>query len=267
LNGFAENISSALIGQIHLRKIHMPLRRSILVVACVLVFTCMLPTASYCQSSDAEHSVAPGTPAADRHTADSSTGPDHKRLFGIIPNYRSASIPVPYQALTAGQKFKIATQDSFDRGTIILAAAFAGVGQLTNANREFGQGAAGYGRYLGTSYADYVIGDFMTEAILPVMLHQDPRYFRRGTGGTRSRLGYATEQIFWTHSDSGKGEFNFSELGGNAAAVAISNSYYPGSRTATDNVTKLSTQLGVDMASNILKEFSSDLYRKFLHRR
>ena len=160
----------------------------------------------------------------------------------------------------------IATQDSFDRGTVILAAAFAGEGQLTNANRSFGQGVAGYGRYFGTSYADFVIGNYMTEAIFPGILHQDPRYFRRGTGSGWSRLRYAIGQIFWTHSDSGHMQFNYSEILGNSTAVAISNAYYQNNRDAANALTKLGTQVGVDMAANVLKEFSSDLNRKFFRK-
>jgi hypothetical protein len=186
-----------------------------------------------------------------------------KRIFGFIPNYRTSPSLVNYEPLSTAQKFKLATQDSFDRGTFILAAAFAGEGQLTNSNKSFGQGAAGYGRYYGTSLADWVIGDYMTEAVFPTMLHQDPRYFRRGTGSKWSRLGYAIGQIFWTHTDSGGTQFNYSEILGNSTAVAISNAYYPDNRTASNAVSKLGTQIGVDMASNILKEFSPDIYRKF----
>jgi len=186
-----------------------------------------------------------------------------KRIFGFIPNYRTSPSLVSYEPISTAQKFRLATQDSFDRGTFILAAAFAGEGQLTNANRSFGQGAAGYGRYYGTSLADWVIGDYMTEAVYPTLFHEDPRYFRRGTGSKVSRLCYAVGQIFWTHTDAGGSQFNYSEIVGNSTAVAISNAYYPDNRTASNAVSKLGTQIGVDMASNILKEFSPDIYRKF----
>lgn len=186
-----------------------------------------------------------------------------KRIFGFIPNYRTSPSLVNYEPLTTSQKFKLATQDSFDRGTFVLAGAFAGEAQLTNADRSFGQGAAGYGRYYGTSLADWVIGDYMTEAVFPTLLHQDPRYFRRGTGSKWSRLRYAVGQIFWTHTDSGGTQFNYSEILGNSAAVAISNAYYPDNRTASNAVSKLGTQVVVDMASNVLKEFSPDIYRMF----
>jgi len=169
----------------------------------------------------------------------------------------------PYKPLTPQEKFKIATQDSFDRGTVALAVLFAGEGQLANSTPSFGQGVTGYARYLGTSYADFVIGAMMTEAFYPVMLHQDPRYFRRGTGTVWSRLGSAVGQIFWTRTDSSHMQFNFSEIVGNSTAVAISTAYYPNNRTAGDAVSKLGVQLGVDMAANILKEFWPDINRKF----
>lgn len=108
-----------------------------------------------------------------------------------------------------------------------------------------------------------MIGNFMTEAIYPSILHQDPRYFRRGTGSGWSRLGYAIGQIFWTHTDAGGAAFNFSEIAGNSTAVAISNAYYPDNRTATNAISKLGIQLSVDAASNVLKEFWPDLDRKF----
>ncbi len=108
--------------------------------------------------------------------------PNDKRLFGIIPNYRTFPTLTNYKPITPKEKFKIARDDSFDRGTVVLAAAFAGEGQLTNSSPSFGQGVKGYSRYLGTAYVDLVIGDFMTEAVYPTILHQDPRYFRRGTG-------------------------------------------------------------------------------------
>ncbi len=217
-----------------------------------------------CFSQSAEPQKQPGTLAQpDRSVGDNPPEPEQKRIFGIIPNYRTFPSLKHYAPLTTGQKFKIATQDSFDRGTFILAAAFAGESQLTAANPSFGGGVAAYGRYLGTAYADFVIGDYMTEAIYPTLFHQDPRYFRRGSGSVSSRIGYAVGQLFWTHTDAGGTQFNYSEVIGNSTAVAISQAYYPDNRDFGDAASKLGTQLGVDMASNILKEFSPDIYRKF----
>jgi hypothetical protein len=200
------------------------------------------------------------TPPAP-NSQDTDTG--GKRIFWIIPNFRTSAMMNPYVPLSPGEKFNIARKDAFDPGTFALAALFAGQSQLSNSNRSFGQGVEGYAHYWVTSYADYAIGDFMTEAIYPTLLHQDPRYFRKGKGSGISRLGYAASQIFVTHNDSGKLAPNYSELLGNSTAVAISMSYYPENRDAGDAVSKLGTQLGVDMVSNVLKEFWPDISRKF----
>ena len=195
--------------------------------------------------------------------ADQDQQQESKRIFGIIPNYRTSPSLVNYEPLSTTGKFKIASEDALDRGTFALAAMFGGEGQLTNSNRSFGQGAAGFGRYFGAAYGDLLIGDYMTEAVFPTVLHQDPRYFRRGTGSGWSRLGYAAGQILWTHRDSGGTQFNYSEILGNSVAVAVSNAYYVDNRNARDAVSKFGMQIGVDMAANILKEFWPDIHRKF----
>src|ERR1700720_4270608 len=231
----------------------------------VVVFALLASVSTGQQTSP----VDPPPPTVAQSSEDNNAPHESKRILGIIPNYRTSPSLLSYEPLTTGQKFKLASQDSFDRGTVALAALFAGEGQLTNSNPSFGQGAAGFGRYFGTAYGDFVIGDYMTEAVFPTLLHQDPRYFRHGTGSGWSRLGYAMGQIFWTHRDSGGMQFNYSEVLGNSTAVAISNAYYANNRTVGDGVSKLGVQLGVDMAANVLKEFWPDLERKFKrkHRR
>jgi hypothetical protein len=94
---------------------------------------------------------------ADRQ--DSSTASESKRLLDIIPNYRSSPSLQNYRQLTPGEKYKVASEDAFNRGNVVLAAMFGAEGQLSNANRSFGQGAAGFGRYFGAAYGDLVIGD------------------------------------------------------------------------------------------------------------
>src|SRR5215469_13256657 len=164
--------------------------------------------------------------------------PAHKRILWIIPNYRTYPTLAEYRPITKREKFRIFVDDSFDRGTFVMAALFGAEGQITHATPDFGQGVAGYFRYAATSYADLVIGNFITEAAFPTLLHQDPRYFRKGSGKAISRVGYAVGQIFWTHRDRGGFQFNFSELGGNATAVALSNAYYPGPNSVTTNLSK-----------------------------
>lgn len=184
--------------------------------------------------------------------------PDQKpagHVLGIIPNYRTYPALGEYKPISPKEKFRIATEDTFDRGTFALAGALAGLNQLDKSDRTFGEGAGGYAHYFVTSYADLAIGNYMTEAIYPTLLHQDPRYFRRGTGSAWSRLGFAIGQIFRTRTDSGGHQFNYSEFVGNSSAVAISTAYYPANRSVSDAVSQLGIQVALDMAGNVMKEF------------
>ncbi len=210
--------------------------------------------------------VVPSALLCQETQSDGSVGQPPRHVLLVIPNFRTIPIPDEYKPIPPKQKFKIAWQDSFDRGTVALAAVFAGQGLYDRSTPAFGEGVEGYARYFGTAYADLVIGNFMTEGIFPTILHQDPRYFRKGTGGRLKRLGYAVEQIFWTHTDSGGGQFNYSEVVGNSAAVAISMAYYPNGRNVSNAVSGLGLQIGVDTACNIVKEFWPDSSKKSSHR-
>ena len=136
---------------------------------------------------------------ADQHMRPESTDSsehESRHILDIIPNYRTFPSLYNYEPLTSREKFKIASEDSLDRGTFALAALFGGLGQVTDGNKSFGQGGAGFGRYFGAAYGDLLIGNYMSEAVYPSILHQDPRYFRRGTGSGCSRFAYAISQIF-----------------------------------------------------------------------
>ncbi len=155
---------------------------ALLMIARALIASVVLPFALYCQNS------SPGGKTSDDASGDDEHGHPSKRIFWIIPNFRTSPTLEEYKPISPGEKFKIAAQDSFDPGTIALAAAFAGEGQLSNGTRSFGQGVQGYARYFGAAYGDFLIGNYMTEGIYPTILHQDPRYFRRERGSGWSRL-------------------------------------------------------------------------------
>jgi hypothetical protein len=176
-------------------------------------------------------------------------------VLWLIPNFRTTVETGRYTLISPKEKFRIAKEDSFDRGTVALAAVFGADNQLSRSEPSFGNGPGAYARYWAASYADFAIGNFMTEGVFPTLLHQDPRYFRRGSGSRWSRLGTAVGQIFCTRTDSGGHQFNYSEFGGNSAAVAISMAYYPASRRASDATSQLGVQIAVDLATNIVKEF------------
>lgn len=195
------------------------------------------------------------------------TPPGGKRVFGVLPNYRTASADLEGTTLTAKQKMTIAAKDSFDYPLVILAAAFAGLDQLTDSDPSFGQGVEGYAHRLGAWYLDESIGNMMTEGIFPAMLHQDPRYFRKGTGSILGRTGYALSRVIITDKDGGGHQFDYSEWLGNATGVAISQAYHPDNRTARDATELLLEQVGTDAISQVLKEFWPDIKRKWFHRR
>jgi hypothetical protein len=210
-------------------------------------------------------SWAQDTPPLQPGQTETAQPEPNKRVFGVLPNYRTADASVPFTPITAKRKFTIASKDSFDYPLVGVAAIIAAVGQWNNSNPSFGQGWAGYGKRVGTSYADQAIGNMMTEGLFPSMLHEDPRYFRRGYGSVWSRTVYAATRVFVTRTDSGGSRFNFSELLGNATGTAISNAYYPDNRTVGDNVEKLASQIGIDAFSQVLKEFWPDIKRKVFH--
>jgi len=186
---------------------------------------------------------------------------EDKRAYGVLPNYRTAEASTPFQPITAKQKLRIAFKDSFDGAVYPTAAIFSAVYQAENENPSFGQGMKGYAKRVGAAFGDQMIGNMMTEGVMPALLHEDPRYFRLGEGSKKKRVWYAATRIFVTPTDKDHMTFNFAEWGGNGVAVAISNIYYRDGRTVGDNIPKLVIQCGTDALSNVLKEFWPDVKR------
>ena len=164
-------------------------------------------------------------------------------------------------------KVRLAAQDAFDPFSWVVTGIYAGVEQWGNSYPGYGQGAAGYAKRYGAAFADGVIGNFMTEAIFPAMLHQDPRYFRLGQGGKWKRIEYAMTRTMISRTDRGAWRFNTSEIAGNAAAAGIANLYYPsGSRGLGDTMDKFAVNVLSDAGFNVLKEFWPDMRRKILRK-
>jgi len=126
----------------------------------------MLPALGLAQSADTNELTAPEVTPAERPAAiQSQTQQIDKRIFGVLPNYRTADGSAPFAPITAKRKFYIASKDSFDYPVYMASAAFAGLYQLENQNPSFGQGMKGYAKRLASSYGDQAIGNLMTEAI------------------------------------------------------------------------------------------------------
>ena len=203
------------------------------------------------------------TPAPAPSPDDKSWGKTH--ILWIIPNYRADESSDVYHPLTHKEKFKVALSDSFDPSAFLVAGVFAGINMAQDQYPSFGQGAAGFGKYYGGAFADQAIGNFMTEAIFPIALHQDPRYFVKGSGGFWKRTGYAISREVVTRGDNGHDQFNASEIGGNAIAAGISNLYYPSAdRTLSKTATRWGQQLALDTFFNVVKEFWPDVRHKVL---
>jgi hypothetical protein len=192
--------------------------------------------------------------------------PGGKRVFGVLPNYRTASSCEEGNTIDAARKIQIALKDSFDYPLVLLSAGYAGFDQFRDDPPSYGGGVKGYAKRLAANYADQAIGNIMTEGLLPVLFHQDPRYFQRGKGHTmRYRFGYALSRVIVTDSDSGRRQFNYSEWLGNAAAVGVSNLYNRDDRTASANAVRLFEYVGIDAVSQVLKEFWPDIKERWFH--
>jgi hypothetical protein len=235
------------------------------------VLTLVISGVAWTQDPAADPGSPPGSSAIVSSPPAGSAAPtapvEDKRVFGVIPNNRTTEGSLPFQPISAKRKMTIAAKDSFDWPVYITSGLFASLYQLEDQNHSFGQGMAGYGKRYATSYGDQVIGNMMTEGILPSLTHEDPRYFRVGQGTKKSRLVAALTQIVVTRTDSGGKTFNFSEWGGNALAVAVGNAWYPDTRDVSDNVQKLLIQCATDAFSNVLKEFWPDVKQHFLRKR
>ena len=180
---------------------------------------------------------------------------EQQRVLGIIPNFyvSYAANPVP---LTPKQKFELAWRSSVDPFTFVAVGMIAGFQQAGNELSGYGQGAQGYAKRYGASYADVVIGTFIGSAALPALWKQDPRYFYKGTGSKKSRTFYALASPFICKGDNGKWQPNYSYVIGNFAAAGIANAYYPASDRGAWLVAETAlVRLGENAVASVFQEF------------
>jgi hypothetical protein len=189
-----------------------------------------------------------------------------KRVFGVLPNYRTADGTKAFLPLTAPGKITIAAKDSFDRPSFVIAAFWSMVGQADNQNPGFGQGVEGYAHRYAASVSDQIIGNMMTEGFMPALLREDPRYFRKVNGPLMSRLGYSLTRTLIAKDDHGKNCFNFAEVIGNGIAGTIGVAYYPENRRGIDILGRTANAMLTDTLSNVLKEFWPDIKNHYRQR-
>jgi len=155
-------------------------------------------------------------------------------------------------------QFALAARGTFDPVAILGVGFAAGIEQANNSYAGYGQGAAGYGKRFAAKFANGRSSDFLTHAVFPSLLHQDPRYFYQGSGSVKSRLLHAVGSAFFTRSDSGRTVPNYSYLLGDMSAGALSNLYYPAANRGAHLVfTNAAVGLAGRVGGNLLREFLS----------
>jgi hypothetical protein len=218
--------------------------------------------------SPADAQTPAGTDAHDQADAPPGVPPPGRpeRVFGVLPNYGTVEDGTTVSAITTKATFRIAALNAFDPYVFPFVGVIAALAQVDNQEKSLGRGPGAYVARYATSLADSSISSFLTSAIVPTLLKQDPRYFELHQGGVWHRAGYAASRTFITRSRSGETQFNLSGIGGNAVAAAVSNLYYPSAdHSTTQTLTRWGTQVMWDAVSNELKEFWPDIRRKMHH--
>jgi hypothetical protein len=210
----------------------------------------------------------------------SKNGTSNDRLFFTLPNFLTLENAGQVPPLTAKQKFAVVARGSFDYVQYPWYGFLSGISQWEDSEPGYGQGAAGYAKRYGAAFADGTIENFFTGAIVPSVLRQDPRYFQLGHGSFMHRTIYAVSRNLITRTDSGKNQFNYSEVVGGALSAAISTyTYHPKShvfstpnppyyrfvasdRTFKNTLSVWGTQYGYDTLTLVVKEFWPDIRRK-----
>ncbi len=214
------------------------------------------------QDKDKDHDAQIGKSKLEKET-----GTVNDRIFEVMPNYGTVETAKQLPPLSSGQKYRLATASVLDYFTFPFIGALAAIDQANNSPKSWGQGWGAYGQRYGASFADNGIGTYMTVAVFPAMLHEDPRYYQMAKGSFGHRAYHAVNRLFVTRTDSGGTRFNTSEIVGNAAAAAFSNVYHaPEDRTFGRNIGTLGMLIMWDGVSNEMKEFWPDIRRKFFHK-
>jgi len=180
---------------------------------------------------------------------------EKQRVLGAIPNFYVVydQNPVP---LDPKQKSKLALRTLIDPVNLILNGVTAGVQQATD-TYAWQQGADGYAKRYAAAFGTFLTSDLLTSAVLPIVFHQDPRYYYKGTGSVRSRAGYAIANAVMCKGDNGHWQVNYSGILGGLAASGISNVYYPAANRAGAGLTFEGAAIGTGLAAvaNLFEEF------------
>jgi hypothetical protein len=187
----------------------------------------------------------------------------HQRVLGFIPNfyvtYHEDAAP-----LTTKLKFQLAWKSSTDPVTFLGTGFLSGLQQAGDQYSEFGQGAEGYAKRFGANYGDVFVSTFLSGAIFPTLLKQDPRYFYKGTGSTSSRMWRAVGNSVMCKGDNGRWQVNYSNILGSFAGAAISSTFYPTENQATSILSNGFLRMGESSLTGVIQEF---ILRKLTRRK
>jgi len=209
-----------------------------------------------------QQASAAGSQRATDSSADSQSKSEN-RIFGIVPAY-SITDAHKLPALKNKDKFQLFVRGTVDPFPFFVYAMQAGIEQASDSHSGYGQGAAGYARRFGAALGDGTSARFFSTYAFPAILHQDPRYFRKGEGSGRSRLAYSLSRSFVTRSDSGASQPNWSNMLGKFAGASLSNLYYPAEdRGASLTLSRVGISFGYQMLGNVAIEFWPEIHRKF----
>jgi hypothetical protein len=184
-----------------------------------------------------------------------------QRVAGIMATFNTTKNPDALP-LSSGQKFRLFFKSAFDPWPFGLSAVVAGIGQAEDSTPEWGQGMQGYAKRFGAGYADYFLGNFFGNAVLPSLLHEDPRYYQKGSGRAINRVLWAAASTVWCKRDKGTWGPNWANVGGNLIGSAIGRVYYPASdRTVGGTISDGLTVSAEGVVGAEVIEFWPDLVR------
>jgi hypothetical protein len=192
------------------------------------------------------------------------------RILGLIPNYLTVEDPQQrVMPLTAKDKFVLFAKETIDPFTVLAAAGGAGLSQIDNDAPKYGRGSGPFAERFGAAAADITTQNFFSDAVMASLLHEDPRYFRRGPEFSGwYRVWYALTRVVVTRTDKGTERFNFSGMLGMGMGIALSNAYYPDSSVSGSEVaSRFGTSFAASALGNLLPEFWPDFHEKFFHRK
>ena len=179
-----------------------------------------------------------------------------QRFAGLVPNYFVNYNP-DAAPLNARQKFQLTWRTFLDPSSFAITGIIAGVQQARNTHKGFGQGGQGYAKRYGAAYGDFVTSVMLDRVVMPTIFHQDPRYFYKGTGSTKSRAGYALSRTFICQGDNKKAQFCYSRLISNFGSGFATNYLYPKADRNTNGQILQDSAIGIgaEALANLFQEF------------